>query len=323
MFRYYKAASEDERKIFKKCSEKVIDHLLRGKKLAIYQTCIEDMLKRGISLDLLKRCINCLPNGKHPDLVASICNAVTNKKVFSSTSSKRVLVVAAWKFGNSENYFKLLPKELVDQILSYDSIDEPPYFSALDLVARKITEDDKISGRRGEAFIPYFWKNWGSLYTSKTALQVAKEISDANYTVSEKQNLELLSWLRKIITSNKLRMDIKLDNYQTSNLTKYLMTSTTKEAFALLKLLVEHKILTAPSLEDTRSNVLEKETIPTSWLSVLHKNFDVISYLIEQDLLPEVATDREITTLEAFCTKKQLGPTMLEYLAECRRKRAK
>jgi hypothetical protein len=308
----------------------VIKYLIR-RNHKCYFSSVDTLLQRGVTLEVLKLCIRNLHPGKYPSLISGMCLALTNKKIkFAEDYTKRVLVASAWKYGNSDNYFKMLPKELIKQILNYEHIDDPPYFSAMDLVTRSLTEDDEVRG--GEPFFPYFWARWGTVYTSKTALLIAKDIAASNFYDEERAS-RLMYWFRRILTSNKLRIEMdEMDRYGTSNLTKYCMKSPSEEAFSILKLLLKRKILVKEFLVAPRYLIHDDRGMshsrnPTTWLAVYHKNMDVVKYLIEQDLLPDAvertANGNEIESLQEFCRVMRLDATMQEYVTKCRRDCAK
>ena len=52
----------------------------------------------------------------------------SGKKFKVETYTNRVLIMLAWNFGNEDNYFKMLPLEIIHRILGCENIDEPVYF---------------------------------------------------------------------------------------------------------------------------------------------------------------------------------------------------
>lgn len=292
--------------------------MIDGKNSIGLDTCLL-LIERGVSYGLIKHSIEKNMSAASYDLISSLCTAIEAKKMKAEDYTKCLLVKTAWKFGNEDNYFKLLPKELIDQILSYEDIDEPPYFDILFSIAKRSPEGD-VTDEASEPFIKFFWRYWGTLYTSKTAIKLARNITRKDYT-DEKRAAKLLYWFKRILTCPKLCQpltNIDIDSYRTSNLTLYCMKSSNHDAVSTLEFMLQQKIITKHLLDRHHVGPAEYSFIPTVWVAVLHKNVKMIKFLIENDMLPETIGSSIMDQMSDLYLMDPTLDTIKAYISQCR-----
>ncbi len=295
--------------------------------------CPEDTLikifKRGGSYDLLKEAYLRYKasswSHSSPKLVqflSTIQKDPTKFKVYTYT--KRILITLAWQFGNNDNYFKILPRELLDQIL--EDVDEPAYFQFIEFLMEHWAFDEILknfaSTTEREAalalFLPFFWKNWDRppFSGSPAALQFVQHICFTGGINIEPYGPVLRHWLRKILNSEKFTDKFEINASPLAPITYYCLTTPTSEALSMLKLLLERQLTTKSKLlQLIRSRVRNGTDLcyPATWLAVDTGYLPTIKFLLEADLLPEtVAVETNPKKLSDLYARRQRVKEFIE-----------
>lgn len=186
---------------------------------ACYQDTLRLLFQRGVSYELLKLCYlkyKIIGNGYQNALVGLFLASLDhNKAIKLETYTKRVLIMLAWIHGNEDNYFKLLPKELIIQILGYEYIDQPPYFEFLEFLVETFGVESieqsmqewfshktfwpLVAMRR---FLPFFWQSRDRYFSRSTG--AVEYILKMHAGVEPSP--EFSNWFKRITSSNKLNL---------------------------------------------------------------------------------------------------------------------
>jgi hypothetical protein len=258
----------------------------------------------------------------------------SGKKFKVETYTNRVLIMLAWNFGNEDNYFKMLPLEIIHRILGCENIDEPVYFEFLEflmetfgLIAVEYIRAWKIQSVA--RFLPFFWKHWDKYFNAKVAHDLVVYISDCNFIANPNLQKNALGsilryWYKRILSSEKFTMPFELDaqNPWLSLMTQYCLSTPTEEAVSMLKFLLRRGITTKERL--LRPIATSSPAFPGTWLAVSKSNPPMISFLVEENLLPESFVDLEGNTwkLEDVFSHNpkmvQIHISLTEYIAKSR-----
>ncbi len=285
---------------FKKCQEKTLKVMIQ--RLGCTAGTLNAIFNRRPSYDLLKLCYNSTPYNAIAinDTITNFLTAVNDKKVKINTYIKRTIIMMAWKYGNSENYFKSLPLEIVDQILSYEDIDEPAYYDIL-LFLSKMFGSPVTYGLRSwtppavALFLPFLAKYWTQyFFDSYTVLTILRYITEADMkTLTHKRYGPLFRRWFKILLIAVLDADPKFPigmfpiGTSVAPLVQYCLESHTADALDMLKFLLKYGITTKENLRSTERFYNYHYSDPPAWLAVRSGYLPTIKYLLDEDLLPE------------------------------------
>lgn len=259
---------------------------------------------------------------------SSFLNALAQKKYSEVTYKIRTLIMMAWKY-DQHCLFRQLPKEIILEILSYEYIDEPPYWDVLHMVV----ETHKFPGRifsspRDEHLVkifPLIWKNWDlpsySLVKTNFILRMkAVCYRDLPPSVAE----TCLNWATRFLRRST---DLPTET-RTSQLTQYCLLKESTTTLSLFKLMLEKNVIDRESLH--RINYFQITTTstfcPAIFLPFTTENKPMIELLIEHDLFVDRVGDTYSACsiekyLRVYCPEKL---HLLRYVDEYRaKKRAK
>lgn len=249
-------------------------------------------------------------------------------KVYSYT--KRVLITLAWQYGNNDNYFKLLPRETLEQIL--EDVDEPVYFHFLDYITLNWTlteilrDFENAETTRDPAialFMPYLWKNWVRLGAdSQTASRFVKYICTTSGITIDPTGPVLRHWLKKVLMSNRFQNISNISVQNNWPITYYCLTTKSEEAVSMLRLLIQLKMLHKETLLQLTISTLRNGfglRYPTSWIAISTGYLPTIKFLLDENLLPETI-DGVVTNptklSEMYNSKPQVKQFITNYYKE-------
>lgn len=209
-------------------------------------TALEPLLGLRPSYNLLRVFYTSILNQKteHKQLIASFLDAVYKEKVQVKSYTKRTLIMLAWKYGNAKNYFKLLPLELVTQILSYEEIDEPAYYDMLIFFMKHsglVDDVMKWHDNHVMVFLPFMCRH-PHYFNAKIRVKFLQKISNAPSKYFK--NKQFGVWFQRICSSDRIKQrfrQVDLD-VSLSSMTQYCLESPTEEALSLLKFNLKNKI---------------------------------------------------------------------------------
>lgn len=287
-----------EIKIISNCSEKVIKKLFERKD-EISLNLVIQLMSRQVPFELMQfafeKVMKTLTTDNRMKLMSTLCTNITNNILKYEDETKRVLVAAAWRYGNEDNWFKMLPKELIDKILNYENIDEPLYFQLLYSLAKNLTEGDykSLGSDELETFIPFFWKYWGTLYSSKMALHLVQKIMRSDFKDTEITS-RLFYWLRRLVTrmprSEILScLTFKANEKLASNIVQYCVEISTEDSVNMLDFLLKNKLIRRELLLDPHfgKRYNNGTPVPMARVAVLENRMNVINWLVKEHLLPD------------------------------------
>ena len=259
------------------------------------------IIKRGGSYELLKAANSSQRKQSlsFPTLGPFLNEIALHPKKFVEKHTKKALVTLAWQFGNDENYFKVLPRELLNQIL--EDAEEPGYFQLIDHTielwgVRQVVDDiQKWQDPAIVKFLPFFWKRWDPLFAgSKAAVVLLSKICQTGNSALEKYGPALRYWFTKILTSKKFTDKFNIDERQLSPMTYYCLTTPNEEALSILKLLLQHQVTTKQRLLQLIRTEKSNFCYPATWLAVDTGYLPTIKFLLDEDLLPETINGVEL-----------------------------
>jgi hypothetical protein len=258
--------------------------------------------------------------------------------------TNRVLVMMAWKFGNEDNLFKLLPKELIKHIISFGVDDDTPwldYVESLDLTKlRHRHHHYKEYGkgwRLGKLLklAKIVWHHWDRIEVEDKSYVIERLLCNDDYgypqcylnssfygALKQSEMKELLSWIIKLSKQHPTQKFL-----EGSHLLAYILFNSNSSP--VLKTLLDSGCVKREWLTSSISiwDRLAYAAIPLSWYAIraTNSNLPVIELLARENLLPEQATIQgHVTGLNAFI-KRFYGitphtETVMNLIQNCRAK---
>jgi hypothetical protein len=268
-----------------KCDERVIKKLAQTAE--IDQLAIKTLFQRGSTYDTLKICWeNYLQRAVSiSPLLHFLMQNLDGKKFKTVTFKNRALILTAWRF-DKNCLFRQLPKEIMMEILSYDGIDEPPYWDFLDYVIKTFPLNNgrlyfkNFSTAGLLKFFPLVWKNWDQKYYPDLIPDLLEASYDTDYENTPEDIADnLLDWTLKFLQ----RLPVPpMEVLFTSKLTKHCLFKPNATTLSILKIFLEKKIVQPSYLHhvDKYAGVW----IPVIYYAVLGENKPAIKLLIDCDL---------------------------------------
>eukprot|EP00029_Vermamoeba_vermiformis_P007864 TRINITY_DN3522_c0_g1_i2.p1 TRINITY_DN3522_c0_g1~~TRINITY_DN3522_c0_g1_i2.p1 ORF type:complete len:586 (+),score=77.15 TRINITY_DN3522_c0_g1_i2:76-1833(+) len=314
-----------------KCSDRVIEALLsHGVKNS--QQVLERAIARNIPPERMRiyfktyrQCVDALTYIKH----------IKDYKHYDYTN--RVLITLAWRYGNEDNFLRMLPKELIQHIISFGIDDDWPWL--------EYVEPANLSRNIYSSLLYGAWSFGGLVklaitthcYWNKLVLEnetkidlIMKLLFNNGQTASFYDKLSpsqmnlLTSWIIKLAT----RRPIAKEMFLSSRLLSYLLYYTSSTP--IVKSLLDTRTIKREWwLEPANFTLLKNSpSIPLSWWAVRpsqpHKS--LIQLLIRENLLPDECTlDRQVVGLSAYLTRYYNNvleiEAMIEFIQLCRQNR--
>jgi hypothetical protein len=295
----------------RKCDERVIQLLVREKRRSINLSAMQALLERGSTYDTLKICWQSYRSdtSERGALMPEFFQKLENKKFADAGYKVRPLILMAWNF-DKNCLFRQVPKEIMMEILSYDGIDEPPYWDFLDFVIKDRTKtyrnqsDQQRLEMRGWGsadllkVIPLIWKNWELPSYSAVKKELMTALYDRDYQKVELNvRNTLLKWTLKFLQRMPDPPNIV---YGSSNLSRYCLLTPNDITLSIFKLLNEKKVLKLYNLRQTEyfqwgSTQLHQ---PLPYLAILGENLPIIEILIDNNIMFQTAA--ELTEIRKF-----------------------
>ncbi len=225
---------------------------------------------------------------------------------------KKVLTMLAYKYGNEDNYFKLLPKELVQYIISF-GLDKPTWWRIAEVMLNSvqglISLHFSFTIMKPLECIEFFWENMDkfTVATHNTFLRLLFINVDEMYLPG---NIEKLTyWVAKLIN----RMTPPLPTLEDQLFMPYLLQYCVQNSLSLLKRLVETRVVSKNYL--THVPVLDKNRVPAAWLAVAAGNKDIVKFLVQLGAMPYAAAGQ---SLVEYANKKNQAE-MIVFIETCER----
>jgi hypothetical protein len=204
--------------------------------------------------------------------------------------SPKILPMLAWRFGNEDNYFKLLPKEIVLLICSY-GLDRPAWW----ILAEQILIDS--AENEFHPPIEIFWLDQLSDTVISPVLSFVVTYHDRFSELSMNIFIKYLfdAAPRILVQAEKLIFDSPLskkirknppDEKKVTALFKECLEKPT--ALPLLKRLVKENILRKEFFMEPRPKEENWRiiAIPPAWLAIASRNYNTIDYLFVEGFMP-------------------------------------
>jgi hypothetical protein len=224
---------------------------------------------------------------------------------------KKVLTMLAYKYGNEDNYFKQLPKELVQYIISY-GVDKSTWWKIAEVMLNSvkglISLHFSFTIMKPLECIEFFWENMDkfTVATHNTFLRLLFINVDEMYLPS---NIEKLTyWVTKLIA----RMTAPLPTLEDQLFMPYLLQYCVQHSLSLLKLLVETRVVSKYYL--TQVPVLDKMRVPAAWLAVAAGNKEIVKFLVQLGAMPQTVSGQ---ALDAYAASKNQSD-MIVFIETCR-----
>ncbi len=248
--------------------------------------------------------------------------------------TNRVLVTLAWRYGNDDNLFKQLPKELVQHIVSFGVDDEYPWLDYVDsLNLAYLTHIDYhyrvLSLGELIKLAVIGWHYWAKLDSKSIDFIFLRLIdnkqsyyTDPNFyeNLSPSQMNHLVSWLIKLSTRQQFDHQV----FVKSSLMTYLLNN--EKSLPVVKSLLDARVIKREWWLEPADFVhwLPSSPVPLSWHTVkpVQPHKSLIQLLIRENLMPEQCTlYNRAVGLSAYLRRN--GNTaevqaVIDFIAECR-----
>ncbi len=215
---------------------------------------------------------------------------------------KQVLIMLAWRYGNADNYFKLLPKELVKYIISFDLGEleaEQPWFElAFETYNGKFTEIPMYSADPVLLkLLSFIWRYWDEATTTLKDFLI-QIIIDQNYFDNSKTDVIIwMHWLGKYIQ--------RRDNFN-EFAEKILRSKLFDFIYGSPDLtLIKHLLATGILKKDwhTIAKRTKYNTYALVWRAFDYSNKELIEFLFREKMMPLEVTNKTLDTYLTGHTK--------------------
>ena len=283
----------------KTCDGRVIKALANKGQL-VNNSILPSIMEQGYDYDVLKTCVKRYYESDNPSNYHSISSPMhffmpnLTKGVYSSVTYKvKTLIMAAWKY-DSNSLFSQLPKEILLEILSYDGIDEPPYWDFLRFIVEtypKVHQIEKMTAEEIARFLPLVWKYWDLPSFAKFKIEVTDALFGRDYNKLHKENSlhldTLLNWSLKYLQRMPTEPKSKIPVHPNS-LTKYCLHTISDKALSILRLIIEKNVCTYFDfgyfwVESQNNNIY----MAAGFSAILADNKPAIDLLLDHDVLVE------------------------------------
>jgi hypothetical protein len=275
-----------------KCNESVVEALLQRGACCLKDFATNAML-RNFPVARLKIywTAYCNQKPKYSDFMSVMLHYKQDM------NQNKVLIVLAWRYGNEDNNFKILPKELVKFILSFDlgeiEAEQPWFEHALELhmntpLYELVTYDpQEVSLNR----LSFTWRYW-----NETPLMVKE------YLVQGLSNRNLLDnqsgrgvhlwfyWLAKFVERLRDKYDFRTDFLCSQLLTDI---SALDRDLKWIKYLLDTGTVKKAWFTNTKLQARDQP----AWYAINSQNTPLVKFYVEQNMMPFTSANK---TLEAY-----------------------
>lgn len=186
----------------------------------------------------------------------------------------------AWKFGNEDNYFKLLPRELIEHICSYN-LDKPDWWESAEyLISNSDPIDQKLEIFKEYVGLtrpaPFVWQNW-DLFLIPVITQITSQLLEGIPLLNLEHPNKVktaLDWCQKFI--RRQNSVVVLNGSSSADLVYFCMTN--EFAVSLYHTMMEHGGNTFWTLFGPDSTIFGK---PAYWFAAIENNRPMLQYLAE------------------------------------------
>jgi hypothetical protein len=310
-------------KAVKICDERVIQ--LLAKREIFDSFALRSVTERGVSISTLKvvwRDFGAINNYRdYGKVIETFLTQVKAKKYREEVHNRKAFVMTAWKYDH-HCLFRQLPQELMLEILSYDGIDEPPYWELLEFAV-----ESQKAGTGGTLglhslptehlirVIPLVWKHWDNpKYDAVQKETLLAMYAHPSYNGRPEHLDTVMKWMMKFLQRLPVE-DIPAIPSTASQMKLHCLRTPTELASTLLKLLLVKGVLSVEKLQTPEFQYdpeMRWQTIPPIFWAVSAENKLALEILVEKG----VFTDAMMTYFKAFPQKQHLKEFVLKLRAE-------
>eukprot|EP00029_Vermamoeba_vermiformis_P000730 TRINITY_DN10927_c0_g1_i1.p1 TRINITY_DN10927_c0_g1~~TRINITY_DN10927_c0_g1_i1.p1 ORF type:complete len:264 (+),score=24.62 TRINITY_DN10927_c0_g1_i1:472-1263(+) len=242
------------------------------------------------------------------------------------------LVRLAWRYGNEDNYFKLLPKEIIEVICSY-GVNRPDWWDIAEYliqhtIVNQLRKESSQDYKGIFSLAPFVWQHWARFSANCLQSFTTRLISNLP-TAAEKQKdrmEKLLEWTSSIVARVNTA-DIFVQ-YSAYNFFKFIAAN--ELALPLFKLVL--------SICGTESNIgyylnptatiqltspVNLTVIPSTWASAIMNNRPLIRYFMENGYMHLNDSNNDFARLEEMLRSYGADLSVLDYIRQLMQELAK
>jgi hypothetical protein len=311
-------------KAVKICDERVIQ--LLAKREIFDSFAIRSVTERGVSISTLK--VVCRDFGAinyyrdYGKVIETFLSQVKAKKYREVVHNRKAFVMTAWKYDH-HCLFRQLPQELMLEILSYDGIDEPPYWELLEFAVE--SQNDGTGGTLGLhslpaehliRVIPLVWKHWDNpKYNDAQKETLLTMYAHPSYPGRTEHLDTVMKWMMKFLQRLPVE-DIPAIPSTSNQMKLHCLRTPTELASTLLKLLLVKGVLSTEKLQTPtlqfEPGTNRWQTIPPMFWAVYAENKLALEVLVEKG----VFTDAMMTYFKDVPHKQHLKEFVLKLIQE-------
>jgi hypothetical protein len=284
-------------------------HLLDLTQFKIIFNSVAPVNERKTSEELMKRLLEIVTAGKYEKNPAN--------------GKRGRLIRLAWKFGNEDNNFKVLPREIVELICSFN-VDKPDWWEIAEYLTSKATVKalpTAISYQSLLPILPFVWQYWDRFSPSTISSFTALTVGTTRRMVADhpKKEAEIVNWSIKLVTAvQKCHI---VSSYATSEVFKFIMENELAVPLfeAIMKYCGSSNFLEY-YLKPNSPLVLDDSKYPTItpavWTAALMNNRSMLKYLVEKDHLHFRHPANSFERLSALVATHGRDQSVLEYIKQ-------
>ncbi len=291
------------------------------------------MLKRllknfGVTVKTIERCwplitksidVSALVSSYLKDVQSAATSSVSFPHYYKASYTRKMLVHLAWRYGNDDNYFKMLPGEIIEMICQFN-LDPARWEEIAEFLMQKTVNTIEFSTvslpmdlqiKFGRFFCDNFTRFKEESHAKYLRNMFAHLPTASSYVLFDA--FELLKYYIPKMKSYFLRRDgrsgltdllhlcLKTPSRVTKTDKKLNLTKKT-QALDLLKVLLDFEPLRKfHQTECSCSDYKRTDRLPCFWRTISHKNVDAIEYLVRNNWMPLTASSTALSATEYAC----------------------
>jgi len=217
---------------------------------------------------------------------------------------KQRLLLLAWRFGNEDNLFKRLPREILEQIIQYH-IDTPYWYSIGELILRTAPAGS-INIQPVSLESAVFMVAYRHLLAGDSSITALRQICNRKEFYQNSKVVTTLKLMRRIDP------DLKLSHTENEDV-PFIIPYCIQQNVALLELLLQQNILDTKHFTSPRW-ISYNQFVPVSWAACLERRNKATELLCKYGMLPLKFQGRNLKTVWLIT---HAGKTMYDLVIQC------